>query len=128
MCRRAIEPRLGFWTIPAGFMENGESMQTAAARESMEEALAKVAIGSLVAIVHVLPAHQVHVTFRATLLDPNVGAGPESLEVKLVEESEIPWHQVAFRSVDFALKRYLEDRKAGREQLYFHDIETPPRT
>lgn len=123
LCRRAIEPRHGFWTIPAGFMENDESLQAGAARESMEEALAKVEIGSLVAIVHVLHAQQVHVMFRARLLDPNVGAGPESLEVALFDEADIPWRDLAFRSVDFALKRYLEDRRAGRENLYFHDID-----
>src|SRR5262245_1024777 len=67
LCRRAIEPRRSYWTLPAGFMENGESMQTAAARESMEEALARVEIGSLLAIVHVLHADQVHVMFRARL-------------------------------------------------------------
>jgi ADP-ribose pyrophosphatase YjhB (NUDIX family) len=127
ICRRAIEPRRGFWTLPAGFMENGESLQTAAARESMEEALARVEIGSLVAVVSVLQAHQVHVMFRARLLDPNVGPGPESLEVALVDEADIPWHEWAFRSGEFALRRYLEDRKAGREQVHFHDIDYAPK-
>jgi ADP-ribose pyrophosphatase YjhB (NUDIX family) len=127
LCRRAIEPRLGLWTLPAGFMENGESLQAGAARESMEEALAKVEIGSLVAIVNVLHAHQVHVVFRARLLDPNVGAGPESLEVALFDEADIPWHEMAFKSIDFALKRYLEDRRLGREALHFHDIDYRPK-
>jgi ADP-ribose pyrophosphatase YjhB (NUDIX family) len=123
LCRRAIEPRLGFWTFPAGFMENGETLQAAAARESMEEALAKVAIGSMLAIVHVLHAHQLHMMFRARLLDRQIGAGPESLEVGLYDESEIPWDEIAFRSVDFSLRRYFEDRHAGREPLHFHDID-----
>ena len=127
LCRRAIEPRLGFWTLPAGFMENGESLQSAAARESMEEALAKVEIGSLLAIVHVLHAQQVHVLFRARLLDPSVSAGAESLEVALFDESEIPWQDMAFRSIDFALKRYLDDRRAGRESLHFYDLDAPPK-
>jgi ADP-ribose pyrophosphatase YjhB (NUDIX family) len=122
LCRRAIEPRRGFWTLPAGFMENGESMQTAAARESYEEALATVQIGSLVAIVHVLQAHQVHVMFRARLLEPHFGVGAESLEVALFDEADIPWQDMAFRSITFALKHYLEDRSLGREQLYFHDF------
>lgn len=123
LCRRAIEPRRGYWTLPAGFMENGESLQTAAARESMEEALANVDIGSLVAIVHVLHAEQVHVMFRAKLLNPDFGAGPESLEVALFDEQDIPWAEMAFRSVDFALRRYLEDRRLGRERLHFHDLD-----
>ncbi|HEY4369175.1 MAG TPA: NUDIX hydrolase [Steroidobacteraceae bacterium] len=123
LCKRAIEPRLGYWTIPAGFMENGEAVQDAAARESMEEALARVEIGSLLAIVNVLRAHQVHIMFRARLLDTNFGVGQESLEVALYDESEIPWPQIAFLSVEFALRRYLEDRRAGRELPHYRDID-----
>lgn len=123
LCKRAIEPRRGFWTIPAGFMENGEAVQDAAARESMEEALARVEIGSLLAVVNVLRAHQVHVMFRARLLDTDFGVGPESLAVALYDESEIPWDDIAFLSVEFALRRYLEDRRAGRELLHFRDID-----
>jgi len=123
LCKRAIEPRRGYWTVPAGFMENGESVQQAAAREAMEEALAHVRIGSLLAIVNVLRAHQVHITFRATLEQPQFGVGPESLESRLYEESEIPWPQIAFLSVEFALRRYLEDRRAGVERLHFRDID-----
>jgi ADP-ribose pyrophosphatase YjhB (NUDIX family) len=122
LCRRAIEPRAGYWTFPAGFMENGESLQQAAARESLEEALAQVEIGSLVSIVHVLQAHQVHISFRARLLSLDFGVGPESLESRLFEEAEIPWQHIAFRSVDFALRKYLEDRRLGREQLHFKDF------
>src|SRR6478736_2598180 len=103
ICLRAIEPRRGYWTIPAGFMENGETLQAGAARESMEEALAAVEIGSMLAVVHVLHAHQVHVIFRARLLNTDFGAGPESLETKLYDPDEIPWSEMAFLSVDFAL-------------------------
>lgn len=123
LCKRAIEPRRGYWTIPAGFMENGESVQAAAAREAMEEALAKVEIGSLVAIVNVLRANQVHIMFRARLLDLDFGVGPESLEVGLYDESEIPWPQIAFLSVQFALEQYLADRRNGAEDVHFKDIE-----
>ena len=91
LCRRAIEPRLGFWTVPAGFMENGETMQQAAARECYEEALAEVEVGSLLAVVNVTHAGQVHVMFRARLLQPEFAPGPESLEVGLYDEAEIPW-------------------------------------
>jgi ADP-ribose pyrophosphatase YjhB (NUDIX family) len=123
LCKRSIEPRRGFWTIPAGFMENGEALQDAAAREAMEEALARVEIGSLLAIVNVIQAHQVHIMFRARLLDTDFGVGPESLEVRLYDENEIPWADMAFLSVEFALRRYLEDRRAGRESLHFQDID-----
>ena len=115
LCRRAIEPRLGFWTIPAGFMENGETTQEGARRESFEEAQAEVEIGSLLAVVHVLHADQVHVMFRAKLPQPRFGPSPESLEVGLYGEDEIPWQDIAFRSVDFALRRYFDDRRRGVE-------------
>lgn len=123
ICRRAIEPRLGFWTIPAGFMENGETLMAAAAREAVEEALATVEVDSLLAIVHVTHAHQVHVMFRARLTGPHFGVGPESLEVMLVEERDIPWGDIAFPSVDFALRRYFEDRAAGREHVHITEVE-----
>src|SRR6478735_1213087 len=97
LCRRAIEPRYGFWTIPAGFMENGETTQQAAQRESLEEACAQVEVGSLLAVVHVLHADQVHVMFRARLPVPQFAAGAESLEVMLCEEAAIPWDDIAFR-------------------------------
>jgi ADP-ribose pyrophosphatase YjhB (NUDIX family) len=123
LCRRAIEPRHGYWTIPAGFMENNETLQQAAARESWEEALARVEIGSMLAIVHVLHAHQVHIMFRARLPEPSFGAGAESLETVLVEPAAIPWHDIAFPSVRFALERYLEDRAAGRDGLHFVEFD-----
>jgi ADP-ribose pyrophosphatase YjhB (NUDIX family) len=119
LCRRAIEPRRGYWTIPAGFMENGETTQEAARRESQEEALADVEIGSLLAVVHVLHADQVHVMFRARLPEPRFGAGAESLDVVLCDEADVPWHDIAFRSVDFALRRYFEDRRQGLEGHHF---------
>lgn len=122
VCRRAIEPRRGFWTIPAGFMEIGETLQQAAARECEEEALARVEVGSPCAIVHVLHAEQVHVMFRARLADPAFGVGPESLETMLVDERDIPWPELAFASVEFCLRRYLADRAAGRADLHFHTI------
>jgi len=123
LCKRAIEPRLGYWTIPAGFMENGETTQDAARRESYEEALANVEIGSLLAVVHVLHADQVHVMFRARLPEPRFGPGAESLEVVLCDEASIPWQDIAFRSVDFALRRYFEDRRRGVEDHHFTAID-----
>jgi len=123
LCKRAIEPRLGYWTLPAGFMENGEAVQDGAAREAMEEALAHVQIGSLLAVVNVIRAHQVHIMFRARLLDTDFGVGPESLEVGLYDEDQIPWPDIAFLSVEFALRRYLDDRRAGLERTHFRDID-----
>ncbi len=123
LCKRAIEPRRGFWTFPAGFMENGEAVQDGAAREAIEEALANVAIGSLISVVNVLRSHQVHMTFRARLLDTNFGVGEESLDVGLYEESEIPWSDIAFLSVDFALRCFFEDRRLSTERVHFRDID-----
>jgi ADP-ribose pyrophosphatase YjhB (NUDIX family) len=123
LCRRAIEPRLGFWTVPAGFMENGETLQQAAARESHEEAQARVEIGSLLAVVHVLHARQVHVFFRAALPVSEFAPGAESLEVTLVAPADIPWSELAFPSTEFALRHYLEDRTAGREPHHFTTID-----
>jgi ADP-ribose pyrophosphatase YjhB (NUDIX family) len=122
ICKRAIEPRVGYWTIPAGFMENGETLQQAAARESLEEACAEVEIGSLLTVVHVTPAQQVHVFFRARLLSEQVAAGPESLDVRIIRPDEIPWEQIAFPSTEFTLQRYLEDRREGRERHHFTEL------
>jgi ADP-ribose pyrophosphatase YjhB (NUDIX family) len=125
LCRRAIEPRLGFWTVPAGFMENGETLQQAAARECQEEALATVEIGSLLALVSVIHAAQVHVMFRARLIAPQFAAGPESLEVALYEEADVPWGELAFPSGEFTLRRYFSDRAAGREDHHFAELNRP---
>lgn len=125
ICRRAIEPRRGYWTVPAGFMENDETLQQAAARECWEEALARVEIGSPCAIVHVLHAHQVHVMFRARLAEPGFGVGVESLETRLVAEDEIPWPEIAFPSVTFTLRCWLADRAQGANELHFTTIERP---
>ena len=122
LCLRAIEPRRGFWTVPAGFMENGETLQQAAARESHEETLIDVAVGSLLAVVHVLHAHQVHVFFRGRLRSADYGAGTESLEVQLVRPEDIPWPELAFPSTEYALRRYLEDAAAEREDYHFTEV------
>jgi ADP-ribose pyrophosphatase YjhB (NUDIX family) len=124
LCRRAIEPRLGFWTVPAGFMENGETMQEAAARECQEEALAEVEVGSLLAVVNVTRANQVHVMFRAKLREPKFAAGLESLEVALYEEAQVPWTELAFASGEYALRQYFADRRAGREGHHFTELKS----
>jgi ADP-ribose pyrophosphatase YjhB (NUDIX family) len=124
ICKRGIEPRLGFWTIPAGFMENGETLEEGAAREAREEALIDVEIGSLLALANVRHAEQVHVFFRARMRSPDFGPTHESLEVKLITADEIPWADVAFPSTEYALRSYLEDRSTGLER---HHIGEMPR-
>lgn len=104
-------------------MENGETLQQAAARESREEALVEVEIGSLLSIVHVLHAQQVHVFFRATMARAEHAAGPESLETALLRPAQIPWADLAFPSTEFSLRRYLEDRTCGRDTHYFTSVE-----
>ena len=96
MCKRAIEPRYGLWTLPAGFMENGESASEGAAREALEEANARVEIEDLYTVYSIPHISQVYMMFRARLLDLDFSPGTESLEVRLVLEDEIPWNELAF--------------------------------
>ena len=117
LCKRAIEPRHGYWTVPAGFMELDETLPAAAARETLEEALAQVEIGSMIACVDVIQAHQVHIFFAATLTTPEYGAGVETLETMLCEPDDIPWDDLAFPSVRIALEQYLRNRETGRDEL-----------
>ncbi len=120
LCRRAIEPRYGYWTVPAGFMELGETMEQGAARETLEEACADVEIGHLFASVDVIEAGQVHVFFTGNLLG-DFGAGNESLESALFRQEEIPWSDIAFRSGKFALEKYFED--AGQNNgVHMHQV------
>lgn len=114
LCRRAIEPRYGYWTLPAGFMENAETTAEGAARETLEEANARVRILEPLALVNVAHINQVHMMYRAELLKEEYSAGAESLEVSLVTEAEVPWAQIAFPSVRFTLENYFADRRAGR--------------
>ena len=122
LCKRAIEPRLGYWTVPAGFMENDETLEAGAARETLEEALATVEILDLFAVVNVVHARQVHMFFRARLLGDDFGAGDESLEVALYSEENIPWEEIAFRSGKFALRSFFADRKDSRTGMHLTEI------
>ena len=106
LCRRAIEPRLGSWTIPAGFMELGETTAEGAARETWEEARARVRVDDLLGVYEIPWISQVHVLYRAQLIAPNYAAGEESLEVCLLPWSDVPWNDLAFPSVRWALERY----------------------
>ena len=108
LCRRAIEPRRGFWTLPAGYMELHESTVQTAEREAWEEALAKITIDGLLAVYSIPRISQVQLIYRARLTSPNFAAGPESLEVALFAWDEIPWNELAFPSVKWALDHYRE--------------------
>jgi len=127
LCKRAIEPRYGLWTLPAGFMENNESAAEGAAREAMEEANAHVEIEDLYTVYSIPHISQVYMMFRARLLDPYVSPGLESLEVKLVTADEIPWEELAFAMVKRTLTHYLEDRATGVFVPRFGDIRPPQR-
>jgi ADP-ribose pyrophosphatase YjhB (NUDIX family) len=109
LCKRAIEPRRGYWTLPAGFMENNETTADAAIRETVEEAGANIQLHELYSLLNVPHVHQVHMFYRATLLDLNYEAGIESLEVKLFSADEIPWDEIAFPTVSQTLKFFLAD-------------------
>ena len=109
LCKRAIEPRKGFWTLPAGFMELGESVEEAAMREAYEEALAKIKINATLAVYSVPRIGQVQIMYRATL-DGEYGIGPESADVGLFEWKDIPWSELAFPTVVWALTHYAETR------------------
>lgn len=120
LCKRSIEPRYGCWTVPAGFLEIGESIAEGAARETMEEACAEIELGHLFAAVDVIDAAQVHLFFTGRLLG-DFAAGHESLDAKLYAKDEIPWDEIAFRSGRFALEKYFED--AGRNKgVHLHEI------
>jgi ADP-ribose pyrophosphatase YjhB (NUDIX family) len=110
LCRRAIEPRHGYWTLPAGFLENNETAEAGAAREAREEALAEIAIEGLLAVYSLPHISQIQLIYRARLSNPKIGAGAESLEVALVSYDKIPWNDLAFPSVHWALKHFAQIR------------------
>jgi ADP-ribose pyrophosphatase YjhB (NUDIX family) len=122
LCRRAIEPRYGLWTLPAGFMENGETTQQGAARETLEEASARVEVEDLYTLFNLPHINQVYMLFRSRLLDVDFGPGAESLEVALFGAAEIPWEQIAFPVVRETLRLYFQDRADGGFRLHSGDI------
>ena len=125
LCRRAIEPRLGWWTLPAGFMENNETLAQAAARETLEEANARIEIGDLYAVYSLPHISQVYFLFRARLLDLDFKPGIESLDVKLMSEHEIPWQEMAFRVIHDPLQQYFKDRREGKFTFHMGVIDKP---
>ena len=122
LCRRAIEPRYGYWTLPAGFMENDETASQAALRETLEEAGARIELGAPFSLISVPRVNQVHLFYRAKLLHLDFKPGEETLEVALLEEARIPWNDIAFRTVATTLKRWFEDRSKGSFAFHAEDI------
>lgn len=123
LCRRNIEPRHGFWTLPAGFMELGETVEQGAARETDEEAGAHFEMEAIFTVLNVVRVGQLHIYFRARLLDTQFMPGHETIEAKLFREDEIPWNDLAFRTVYETLKHFFDDRRIGRFGVHCSDIE-----
>lgn len=131
LCKRAIEPQYGYWTLPAGFMENNETTSQGAQRETQEEAGANIVLHELFSMLNVPHVNQVHLFYRATLLDLDFQAGTESLDVQLFAEQEIPWDDIAFPTVSHTLKFFFENsekvKQGGAFALHTHDIFKPMR-
>jgi ADP-ribose pyrophosphatase YjhB (NUDIX family) len=122
LCRRNIEPRFGLWTLPAGFMELGETATQGAARETVEEAGAEFEMEGLFTVLSVVRAGQVHLFFRARLLSDRFAPGPETIVARLFREDEIPWDELAFRTVRETLRHFFDDRRAGHFSVHVGDI------
>jgi ADP-ribose pyrophosphatase YjhB (NUDIX family) len=114
LCRRAIEPLYGLWTLPAGFLELGETTAEGALRETDEEAGARIELGALFTVLNVPRVGQVHLFYLARMLDTTLNPGSETIEARLFHEAEIPWGQIAFRTVRTTLQHYFDDRRSGR--------------
>lgn len=127
LCRRAIEPRYGLWTLPAGFMENGETVAECAVRETLEEAGARVELLGLYSLISLPDINQVYLMYRARLLDLDFQPGEESLEVALFSESEIPWRAIAFRTIHLTLEHFWADRRTGDYTLHVGSLYHRPR-
>jgi ADP-ribose pyrophosphatase YjhB (NUDIX family) len=122
LCKRNIEPRFGFWTLPAGFMELGESTAEGALRETVEEAGAHIELQGLFTLLNVVRVGQVHLYYRAQMLDTHLAPGPETIEARLFSEDEIPWDDLAFRTVRQTLEHFFADRRAGVFKLHTGDV------
>jgi ADP-ribose pyrophosphatase YjhB (NUDIX family) len=122
LCKRNIEPRWGKWTLPAGFMELGETTAEGAARETDEEAGAQFELQGLFSLLNVTRVGQVHLFYRARLLSDHFKPGIETIEARLFTEDEIPWDEIAFRTVKETLERYFADRRSGHYGVHTVDI------
>jgi ADP-ribose pyrophosphatase YjhB (NUDIX family) len=122
LCKRNIEPRLGYWTLPAGFMELDESTADGAVRETHEEAGAQIELEGLFTLLNVVRVGQVHLYYRARLLSDQFAPGFETQEARLFHEHEIPWEDIAFRTVKTTLELFFEDRRRGAFGVHAGDI------
>ncbi|MDP2262274.1 MAG: NUDIX hydrolase [Hydrogenophaga sp.] len=122
LCKRNIEPRKGKWTLPAGFMELNETTAEGAARETVEEAGAQFEMGEIFTLMNVARVGQVHIYYRARLLSTRFDPGVETIEARLFTEDEIPWDEIAFRTVKETLEHYFADRRAGHFGFHTLDI------
>jgi ADP-ribose pyrophosphatase YjhB (NUDIX family) len=122
LCRRSIEPCYGKWTLPAGYLENGETVADGARREAFEEARARVEILAPYALYNICHVNQIYLMFRSRLKDHNFRAGSESLEVALFDEADIPWEEIAFQVIRETLIQYYMDRRTGRFPFHMGDI------
>jgi ADP-ribose pyrophosphatase YjhB (NUDIX family) len=122
LCRRNIEPRYGYWTLPAGFLELGESAADGAIRETVEEAGANIELQALFTLLNVVRVGQIHFYYRARMLDTTLAPGPETIEARLFREDEIPWDELAFRTVRLTLEHYFADRRGGVFPLHTGDV------
>lgn len=125
LCRRAIEPRHGKWTLPAGFMENGETVAAAALRETLEEACARVELGAMYTLISVPHIHQVHVIYRSRLLDLDFAPGAKRWNCACSPKTR-SWDEIAFRTIAITLRHYYADRRSGCYGFHTEDIAAPP--
>jgi ADP-ribose pyrophosphatase YjhB (NUDIX family) len=122
LCRRNIEPRYGFWTLPAGFLELGESTSAGAERETVEEAGARIELLDLFTVLNVVRAGQVHLFYRARMLDTTLDPGTETIEAQLFHEQDVPWDELAFRTVRLTLEHFFADRRGGHFAVHVGDV------
>jgi len=122
LCRRNIEPRKGFWTLPAGFMELGETTGQGAERETVEEAGAEIEVGPLFTVLNVPHVGQVHLYYLARMTSTRLDPGPETIEARMFSEAEVPWDELAFKTARYTLERFFDDRRRGQFGTHCADI------
>ena len=122
LCKRAIEPRLGYWTLPAGFLENNETTQEGALRETLEEANAEAAVIEAFSLIDIPHINQIYLLYRAQLANASFSPTFESSEVALFDEATLPWDQIAFAAIKQSLERYFDNKRNGSFSLHVETI------